>query len=238
LNRSGTMHGMRMPCKNSGHPQLDLLGLEAPLGALPRPVIDPARVESIAAAAPVVKPNSRDRITIELQGLRAHAHALAAARGVTTAALARKASVALLEAERDDGLGEQDAPRHGTVAAAATHVKVTLRLPAAHVVLLSKRARAADVAQGSYVVGLIDGTPYVPRPANYAEALGALVRSTDQLATTGADLNAFMRVLGHVSAPELEPYRASLRSLTDDVRKHLAATASLVAELKLTERLR
>jgi hypothetical protein len=225
---------MRTPCKKTGHLQLDLLGLEAPLGALPRPVIDPARVESIAAAALVVKPDSRGRITIELRGLRARVNALAAARGVTTAALSRKALVALVEAERDDGLGEQDAPRHSTVASAAPHVKVTLRIPAAHAVLLSKRARAADVAQDSYVAGLIDGTPYVPRPANHAEALGALVRSTDQLATTGADLNAFMRLLGRVSAPELEPYRGSIKSLSDDVRKHLASTAGLVAELVAT----
>jgi hypothetical protein len=181
-----------------------------------------------------MRPGPRDRITIELRGLRERLHALAIARNTTTAALARKALVALLEAEHDDGVREQDASHHRTAAAAAMHVKVTLRLPAAHAVLLSKRARAAEVAQGSYVAGLIDGTPYVPRPANHAEALGALVRSTDQLATTGADLNAFMRLLGRVSAPELEPYRGSIKSLTDDVRKHLAATAGLVAELVAT----
>lgn len=47
-------------------------------------------------------------------------------------------------------------------------VKVTLRLSVAHAVVLASRARVADVSQGRYVAGLIDGKPAQPRAPDHA----------------------------------------------------------------------
>ena len=58
--------------------------------------------------------------------------------------------------------------------------------------------------------------------------------STDRLAALSADLNAFMRLLGRTPRSELEPYRASIRSLAGDVNVHLASAAALVAALRAT----
>jgi hypothetical protein len=60
----------------------------------------------------------------------------------------------------------------------------------------------------------------------------ALMASTDRLAAMSRDLNAFLRLLGRVQAAELESYRAGLKSLTTDVREHLAFAAALIAELR------
>jgi hypothetical protein len=181
-----------------------------------------------AAARRKVERNARDRVTIELRGMRERLNALAAARKMTTAALARKALGTLLDDEQsDDQIGSND-----TTASDAQVVKVTLRLSAAHAAALVTRARAADVSQGAYVAGLIDGTPPNPLPPDHANAVAALVSSTNQLATMGADLNAFMRLLVRGSSPEIERYRAGILSLADDVRSHLALAALLVAELK------
>ena len=178
--------------------------------------------------------NSRDRVTIELRGMRERLNALAAARKMTTAALARKALGTLLDDESsDDQIGRNDA----TVGDVEV-VKVTLRLPAAHAVALATRARAADVSQGAYVAGLIDDTPPTPLPPDHTYAVAALVGSTDQLAAMGADLNAFLRLLGRGSSTEIERYRAGIMSLTDDVRRHLALAAPLAAELRSTRRSR
>lgn len=117
-------------------------------------------------------------------------------------------------------------------------VKVTLRLSAAHAIALATRARAADVSQGAYVAGLIDDTPPTPLPPDHMYAVAALVGSTDQLAAMGADLNAFVRLLGRGSSTEIERYRAGIMSLTDDVRRHLALAAALAAELRSTRRSR
>ena len=125
--------------------------------------------------------------------MRERLQTMAAARSMTTAALVRKALVQLL----DDPSSRGETCRDDT--ATTRHspaVKITIRLAAAHAVALASRARAADVSQGIYVAGLLDGTPPVPMPLDHARAVAALVGSTDQLAAMSADLNAFMRLLG------------------------------------------
>lgn len=111
-------------------------------------------------------------------------------------------------------------------------IKVTLRMSGSHAVTLASRARAADVSQGTFVARLIDDTPAQPLAPDHTQAVAALMASTDRLAALSADLNAFMRLLGRAQRSELEPYRASLRSLADDVRVHLEAAAALVASLR------
>lgn len=178
--------------------------------------------------------NARDRVTIELRGMRERLNALAAARKMTTAALARKALGKLI----DDEPSEHQIGRNDTTASDAQVVKVTLRLSVEHAIALATRARAADVSQGAYVAGLIDGTPPNSLPPDHANAVAALVGSTNQLAAMGADLNAFMRLLVRGSSPEIERYRAGILSLADDVRSHLALAALLVAALRSARRSR
>lgn len=172
----------------------------------------------------------RDRVTVDLRGIRPQLQAHAAKRQMTAAALVRRAVMAMLDDApcAEGGSGPIDS------ASGTPVVKVTLRLPVAHAVLLASRARAADLSQGTYVARLIDGTPAQPRAPDYAQAVAALMASTDRLAALSADLNAFMRLLGRTPRSELEPYRASIRSLASDVRVHLASAAALVAALRAT----
>jgi hypothetical protein len=171
---------------------------------------------------------TRDRVTIELRGMRERLQTIATVRGMTTAALIRKALVQLLDDPSDNGATCRSDPamtRHSPI------VKVTIRLAAAHAMALAPRARAADVSQGIYVARLLDGTPPTPLSPDHARAVAALVGSTDQLAAMSADINAFMRLLGRGSSSEVERYRAGVMSLSDAVRSHLAMAASLVARL-------
>ena len=180
--------------------------------------------EAQAAAA------MRDRVTVDLRGIRPQLQAQAAKRQMTAAALVRHAVTAMLDdAPSDAG---DNAPIDS--ASGTPVVKVTLRLPVGHAVVLASRARVADVSQGTYVARLIDGTPTQPRAPDHTEAVTALMASTDRLAALSADLNAFMRLLGRTPRSELEPYRASTRSLAGDVRVHLASAAALVAALRAT----
>ena len=172
----------------------------------------------------------RDRVTVDLRGIRPQLLAQAAKRQMTAAALVRHAVTAILhDAPSDAGEIESIDGVSGTQV-----VKVTLRLPVAHAVLLASRARRADVSQGSYVARLIDGTPAQPRAPDHTKAVAALMASTDRLAALSADLNAFIRLLGRTPRSELEPYRASIWSLAGDVNVHLASAAALVAALRAT----
>jgi hypothetical protein len=173
----------------------------------------------------------RDRVTVDLRGIRPRLQAQAAKRQMTTAALVRHAVTAMLDDTPSDVGGY--APIDS--ASGTPVLKVTLRLPVGHAVVLASRARVADVSQGTYVARLIDGTPAQPRAPNHTQAVAALMASTDRLAALSADLNAFMRLLGRTPSSQLEPYRASIRSLASDVRVHLASAAALVAELRATK---
>ena len=74
-------------------------------------------------------------------------------------------------------------------AASGPVVKVTLRLPPAHARLIAIRARRADVSQGEYVAGLVEGTPPTPLMPRHGEVVAELSRSTSIMAALGVDLN-------------------------------------------------
>ena len=172
---------------------------------------------------------SRDRVNTELRGLGEQLHALAQARRLTTAAVVRQALMQLLADVPDRG----NATFEGLISTSDDQiVKVTLRPSEAHAVALATRARAADIAQGAYVAGLIDGKPPAPLPPDHTDAIAALTRSPDHLAAISTDLNAFMRLPARGSSLELEHYRAGVMSLVDDIRRHLTIAAPLVAVLK------
>lgn len=172
----------------------------------------------------------RDRVTVDLRGIRPQLQAQAAKRQMTAAALVRHAVTSML----DDATSDAGDSGSTDGNCAIQVIKVTLRLPVAHAVVLARRARVADMSQGSYVARLIDGTPAPPRAPDHVRAVAALMASTDRVAVLSADLSAFMRLLGRTPRSELEPYRASIRSLADDVRVHLASAAALVAALRAT----
>src|SRR4051794_7261164 len=97
----------------------------------------------------------RDRVTVDLRGMGPQLQAQAAKRQMTVAALVRRAVTAML----DDPPGDAGDSRPIDSTSGPRLVKLTLRLPVAHAVMLASRARVADVSQGTYVAGLIDGTP-------------------------------------------------------------------------------
>jgi hypothetical protein len=172
-----------------------------------------------------VTPPARDRVTVDLRGLGQRVRSQAAAQRLTAGAFVRRAILSQLQ---DGALGAES----GMPEPIEPIAKVTLRLSAAHAVLLATRARRADVSQGTYIAGLIEGTPPAPRPPDWGPAVAALIASTDKLAVLSTDINGFLRVLPSGRPERLEPYRRSVMSLPDDVRKHLVMAAALLKDLR------
>lgn len=112
-------------------------------------------------------------------------------------------------------------------AAVGPVVKLTLRVSAAHAAALAMRARQADSSQGAYVAGLLDGMPPSPVPPDRAEAIAALVASTDQLAALSTDISALARLLRQANAPAAARYRQRIDDLFVEVRAHLKQAADL-----------
>jgi len=181
-----------------------------------------------------VTPPPRERVTIDFRGIGPRLHAHAAAHGKTTAAMVRAAVVAALDA---DG-GAVESPRVAEPIDARA-VKVTLRLDAVHAARLAKRARSADVSQGAYVMGLLDGQPPGPRSADHGVAVAALADSTHKVAAMSADIHGFLRLIRNAKGDEAaEKYRAGLMSLSKDMRAHLEVASRLMADLTSQRRTR
>lgn len=135
-----------------------------------------------------------------------------------------------------DGGSADDCQDAGGVPVSAKTIKVTLRISADQAACLARRARAAEMSQGGYVSALLNGDHPAPLPASHDAAIKALRGSTDHVAVLSADLNGFLRSVGHLPNAELQRYRASLVSVAEDVRQHLAQTSALMAEVRATRR--
>lgn len=177
----------------------------------------------------------RDRVTVDLRGLRSGLELRAIQHQITTATLVRRAVKSMLD-EECTSAGQFGIAR--ATAISGRIVKVTVRMDAAQAASLANRARAADLAQGDYIAAMLYGTLPAAQAPDHGAAVAALVASTDRLAALSTDLTVFMRLLGRASVAQLEPYRASVTSLAKDVRQHLATAAALVAELKPARRRR
>lgn len=175
--------------------------------------------------------DGRDRVTVDLRGAGKVVEQRAAAHGLTVAAFVRR--TVLASADAPAGPAESMPVRDPSVD--GRRVKVTLRLPAAHALLLATRSRRAEVSQGDYVAGLLMGAPPAP---DRRESMLALTRSTDQLAIMSTDLNAFMRLLTRGTPAQLEPYRARGATLYADVRNHLELAGRFLADQQASMPLR
>ncbi len=173
--------------------------------------------------------HGRDRVTVDLRGLRARLNARAAQQEITAAALVRRAVMLML----DDGAtcGPELA---GIKPAAGKVMTLTLQMPSLHAAALASRARAADVSRGRYVCKLLDGIPAPPRPADHSATVTALRASTERVTAMSADLNAFLRLLRLGPNKQMENYRAGLMDLADDMRTHMATASALIADLAAT----
>lgn len=172
--------------------------------------------------------DGRDRVTVDLRGAGPVIQQRAAAQGLTVAALVRRAVVVLAESPEAQAAGPASVDRTEDAAL----VKVTLRLPSAHALLLAIRSRRAEVSQGIYVASLLEGHALPAASPDRREAIAALSRSTDQLAKLGMDLNGFMRLLGRVPDERLDPYRAGVRSLSTRVQQHLDLASQQLIDLQ------
>lgn len=187
----------------------------------------------MSAQAPAPRPGTRDRVTVDLRGLRARLQSHAQAQGQTIAVLVRSAIVAML-----DDAGPIDPEVPCVAPSRERTLKVTLRLPVAHAVLLARRARAADQSQGRYVAALLDG--FAPRPITPEgdRAVSALIGSTYRLATLSADINAHLRAWREGATGDFEQYRMGREPVGVVLQEHLCLASQVVAELRPAQRWR
>jgi len=186
-----------------------------------------------------VRAADRDQIHVNLLGLGPLLREHAARQGVSVGCAARIAISRMLHAEAGDHElpGDRSAAPQGD-SVQGGKARLLLRLSPLRAEALLAQARRCGVSRSRYVEMLMDGGQPAALPADHAAMVAALMTSTDHIAVLCVDLRAFMRLLGNVPGAELQPYRARLRSLVDDVQAHLEPAARLLAELEVTRRWR
>ena len=174
-------------------------------------------------------PSSRDRISVDLRGLRPVLLDQARARGVTPSDLVRGV---LAEA-----LGDVHSDQR--VLGSATHrsapnerVRLSLRLTAEQARAITLAAKASGLATGDFVSGLVAGVPVLSAGANRADHLAALIASSAEVSTLSRNIHHLTSLLRQGAFRAAQEYRPMLDTLADDVRGHLELAARVLAELR------
>jgi hypothetical protein len=174
-------------------------------------------------------PSSRDRISVDLHGLKAALFERAQALGVSPSGLVRST---LAEALGQPLQGDVALHMASHVPAHGQRVRLSLRMSRAQADTTLDAARRAGLTPGDYVGGLVAGVPALTAPGTRADHLAALTASSAELSTFNRNLHHLTQLLREGAFRPAQEYRPMLETLGTDVRAHLALAAGLLADLR------
>jgi len=171
-----------------------------------------------------------DFVTVDMRGLKTALVARAQAERVSVSVVVRRA------VQRDLGLAYESA-EHETSAssttAAASTVKLSIRLTSAEAEQLAAGARRAGVSRGAFLAGLLAGVPSLSGGAgSRPEGIAALTASSAELSTLTRNIHHLTSLLRQGEVRAAQEYRRMLDTLGDDVREHLRLAGSVLANLR------
>lgn len=174
-------------------------------------------------------PSSRDRISVDLRGLKAPLFEQARARGVSPSGLVRDALI--------KALGQTERPSLERVTAGARlpkedRVRLSLRMSRKEARATLAVARQSGLAPGAFVADLVAGVPALIGGANRSEHIAALIASSAELSTLSRDIHQLTSLLRQGNVRAAQEYRERLDTLAGDVRRHLTLASSVLADLR------
>ncbi len=174
-------------------------------------------------------PSSRDRLSVDLHGLKAALFERARLAGTSPSAWVR---AALAEAVAGSAEPARDARPPRLEARGASRVRLTLRLSRAEAAAVLAAARLAGRPPGDFVADLLAEQP-APMPASdRAEIVGALIAACAELSTFSRNLSHLVSLLRQGAFRPAEEYRPMLATLSHDVREHLDHVTRGLADLQ------
>lgn len=175
----------------------------------------------------LMAPSSRDRISVDLRGLKAALVAASHERGVSPSNFVRNALAA--------ALGPRDATERPVAAKPARspdRVRLSLRMQRYDAEAVVRAAREAGMALGDFVAGLVMKAPALAGSAGLSARLATLTASCAEMATISRNLHHLTTLLRQGSGRAAQEYREMLDSVNADVHAHLALATAVVAELQ------
>ncbi len=176
-----------------------------------------------------MEPSSRDRISVDLHGLKAPLMERAQAVGLSPSHLVRQV---LADALGHPALQNAEACRTPVQTDPATRTRLCLRMRSEDAAATLQAAQHAGMATGDYVAALVAGVPVVLDGRGHAQTLQALTVSTDELAHFGHRLYQLNALLRRGDVAPIRPYVGMLETLARDVRRHLDHVSNALADLQ------
>lgn len=169
--------------------------------------------------------HSRERISIDLQGLKGLLLDRSQALGMPPSTLVRTALVQAL------GLPSQSDPAVPQPKRVATNARLCLRMSCEDIQATLAAAKQAGLSPGSYVAELVSGAPWLGSGASRPEHLAVITASNAHLSDLSRNIHALTRLLTQSNVPKALVYRDMLDTLDSDVRLHLKWVSALLADL-------
>ncbi|MBT9596027.1 MAG: hypothetical protein IV094_08590 [Vitreoscilla sp.] len=174
-------------------------------------------------------PSSRDRLSVDLHGLKAALVERARLAGTSPSGWVR---ATLAEALGGSAEPAREARPPRLEAPSVTRVRLTLRMPRAEADAVLAAARLAGQPPGDFVADLLAGQP-APMPASdRAETVGGLIAACAELSTFSRNLSHLLSLLRQGAFRPAEEYRPMLATLSQDVREHLDHLTRALVDLQ------
>jgi hypothetical protein len=170
--------------------------------------------------------SGRDRISVDLRGIRTSVVAKAATRAMTVSELVREVLV------REAGTsGEVSSPVAPIARSSEGLMRVSLQMTRAQASALRTAARAAALRTGEYVAALVNGASSLGGQEPRGSSAAGLVASCAALSTLSRDLRHLTQLLGYGDVQAAREYRSRLDNVEVEVRRHLHLAAEVLGDL-------
>jgi hypothetical protein len=174
-------------------------------------------------------PSSRDRISVDLHGLKAALLARAKALGVSPSDLVRSALAEAMGTALPAGEGGAQARQSPP---SGSRVRLCLHMSRLQASAAIEAARHAGLSPGDYVGSLVANVPVLVSGASRADHIATLVASCAELSTLSRNIHPLTMLLRQADVDPAKPYRAMLDVLAGDVHRHLELAAAVLADLQ------
>jgi hypothetical protein len=172
--------------------------------------------------------NPRERISIDLQGLKAALMERSQALGMSPSELLRKALVQALDTS---ATLKQEAAVRPPWKRPSDRTRLCLRMGQEEATTTMAAAKRAGMSPGDYVAGLVAGVPVLLNGGRRSDHIAALTISNAHVANLSRNVYALTRFLTQANVEQARVYRDMLDTLNGDVRRHLMLASTVLAEL-------
>lgn len=169
-------------------------------------------------------------VTVDMRELKAALLARAQADRVSVSSLVREAVAHRL------GLTEQPGAAAPVGRAAAvgqvSTVKLSVRVLPSEAERFASAVRASGLSRGAYFAEMLGGNASVASGALRFEQLAALNAACGEISTLGRNIRHLAALLRQAKVDAAKSYGAMLGTLADDVRRNLALTSDVLADVR------